>query len=162
MLPERRGTWGKAQPVGARMRRLISVLLAVVVVGALVAPAQGSAKARTARSRYSTPNGVAVWVLGLDTVFGWDEDLGRHSFRVKRGERRVIISIEDAYSEVAQGYVRINNEGARGGIYFCGRTPEPIAVAPGDEVNVLVLAGVCPGGTPAMATMGVVEATFGR
>ena len=42
----------------------------------------------------------------------------------------------------------------------CGKTPEPLHVLPGIEVAVQTSTGACPDGSPAVATDGIITATF--
>lgn len=134
---------------------------AFLVICATVLPAMGSGKGPTMTSAYENPNGVAIWML-VDTAFAYDTDIGTHSFPVQKREKTVRIAIKDDLGLPAQGHVEINDAGPPGGDYFCGETDDPIEVSRGDVVNVLVLGGVCPGGSPSIATTGVVETTFAR
>jgi hypothetical protein len=113
-------------------------------------------------AEYAAPGGV----MGTGgTFYGQGSTLGGVTFDAGPRHRSVRIRIEDRAGLPVSASVRVDDDGdgkEDRSREICGSTGEPLAVAPGASVKVLIFAGPCADGTPAAATQGTVFATFGR
>ncbi|MGH2805688.1 MAG: hypothetical protein ACRDKT_00285 [Actinomycetota bacterium] len=139
---------------------LASVVLSVAPAHALQArpaPAQ-----RTVDAPYLTPVlGASVHVEGETTVYYYDclGQIGCAIIPVKKGDRSAVLEVVDAAGQPVLGSIFLV-PGFGHYDYFCGQLDEPIDVRGTTEILVHVISGVCPDGTPSLATHGVVRATF--
>jgi hypothetical protein len=133
---------------------------AVLLVGSL--PAVGAGAARSQTEPYDSPMGFAVTDAAQAHIFA--EQTAYVSFTAGRRERSVTLTIADASGQTARGHIHldVDGDGELDAIDdFCGTSPK-LQVKPGVTIEVGVLGGTCPDGTPAVATHGEVVATFTR
>lgn len=94
-------------------------------------------------------------------VHGSDSDpyLGTQPefFRSEKGERWVVVSLEDATGHPVAGRVEVGDKV----FAFCATTPEPIRVRPEKRIAVSATMGLC-GMGPSVVTEGTISVTFSR
>ncbi|MDQ3878317.1 MAG: hypothetical protein M3290_08225 [Actinomycetota bacterium] len=148
------------------MKRSIAVALLGALMtltssaGATAAQQQGG---RIVEAPYQTPV-AGITVKPADTrAYYYDclDGIGCALIKVQRGERHVSLEIVDASGMPAWADVYVTPGFGWVG-EFCGKTTKPINVKGDAEVLVHVQSGACADGTPAVATHGVVRATFTR
>ena len=133
---------------------------AVLLVGSL--PALGAGGARSQTETYDSPMGFGVTDAAQAHILA--EQTAYVSFTAARRERSVTLTITDASGQTARGHIHVDADGD-GELDpiedFCGTSPK-LRVKPGTTIEVGVIGGTCPDGTPAVATSGEVVATFTR
>ena len=138
------------------MRKLI---VAVAVAGLVLASLGGSAyagkkaKSRTATLDYANPN--AVWVGPFDVTVYTDAVAEFLTFRTKRSEDHVSISVEDASGLPVSG--AIFQKGDRVG-RFCGEGD--LDLPGGKYIIVTLYVGMCEDNSPSVVTKGTITASF--
>lgn len=146
------------------MKRSIAVVLSsalmtlTVAANATAGQQQGS---RVVEAPYQTPV-AGVTIKPIETrAYYYDclNGVGCALIKVPSGEHRVSLEIVDASGMPAWGDVYLTPGFGWVG-EFCGKTAKPINISGYAEVLVHVQSGVCRDGTPAVATHGVVRATF--
>ena len=153
------------------MKRSILVALVIGLLAAmLVAPMEaGAAKKKKAKPRvyestYTCPCGIQVGGVGPAWRLGSGE--GGFEVPVLASEKTMSLELTDdsgtpVYFEIAQdvdGDGTIYEHAAGSG---CGKTSEPVPLAPGAPVIVFVQSGTCDVGA-GMATGGTFKATLSR
>lgn len=142
------------------MRRMLILLIGGLLALPVWSPATAGSSVRTSTKSYSQPTGVSV----ADTAHAYLQ-LGAviPTFSARSGERSVSFEIKDDFGQPVRGHIHVDKDGdgeldaARD---FCGSTPKPITITPQSQLEVWVMTGTCPNGTPAFATTGTITATF--
>ena len=144
------------------MRKLMLVTLIATLVAAAFAPAHAGRRTRQATSDYTMAEGMVTF----DSQAHWTVGTEPHVFTAKRAERAVTFSIADSIGRPVRGHAVLDTDGDgqvdHRAAAFCGETTQPIAVRPGQRVQVRVLMGTCEDGTPSIVTQGTITATFTR
>lgn len=147
-------------------KTLIVGLVIGLLAGALVGSAEAGKKkkkpkkvTRVAESAYDTP------AIGHpDLIVGCSGSTGCAIFAVGPTERFASFEIKDSLGTPVYAVAGQDLDGdnfADTSFSFCGKTPEPVAVEPGFEINIFISAG--PGANPpcpGAASSGVVTGTF--
>lgn len=146
------------------MRRITSFLLAALIAGSLAAPSFAADDRRTVTKPYDAPSGLLLPTLGDTSVF-WTLPAATTgaAFRARAGETSTTIEIQDQTGAVTLGHVHIDRDSdGRAEVHknLCGSTAKPLAVTPGATVEVWPFLGTCQGGTPSVASRGVIEVSF--
>lgn len=140
------------------MTRMLAIALAGFLVLSLWTPAGASSSTRKVTRQYTRPNAVVVAGLGV-----WFDLNDEPSFSARSGEGRVSFAIEDDFGTPVRGHIHLDRDGdgeldaARD---FCGATSKPLSITPRSQLEVWVVTGACPDGSPAFATSGTVTAIF--
>lgn len=115
---------------------------------------------RVVERPYSMSNGM---VTGNSEAY-WTVGTAFKAFKARRGERTVVFSITDEASPNVRGHIHTDVDGDGDVDHeadFCSES-EPIAVRPGQRIEVAVLLGECPDGEASLVTEGTITATFSR
>lgn len=137
-----------------------AVAIAVASLVMLVTSSAASPSQRAAERRYSMSNGM---VAGSSEAY-WQIGTEFKVFKARPGERRVVFSIVDEAGPNVRGHIHTDVDGDGDVDHeadFCSES-EPIAVRPGQRIEVAVLLGECPDGEPSVVTEGTITATFSR
>ncbi len=78
-------------------------------------------------------------------------------FRSDKGERRAVVSLEDASGLPVAGRVEVGDKV----FTFCATTPQPIRVRPQERIAVSATMGLCGTGS-SVVTKGTISVTFSR
>ena len=138
------------------MRKFI---VAVAVAGLVVASFGGSAsagkkaKGRTATLEYANPN--SFWVGPADVSVYTNGFADFLTFKTKRSEHNVSLSVEDASGIPVSGAVF--QKGERVG-RFCGAGD--VELPGGKSIIVSLYVGTCEDNSPSVVTEGTITATF--
>lgn len=144
------------------MRKALLVVAATVIAAALTAPSVGAAGNRTQTRSYTMSNGAVVFD---STEAHWTIGTAYKVFRAQPGERFVSFSIIDDTGQAVRGHIHMDmdNDGKLDHAKdFCGETPKPLRVREGRRIEVGVLLGQCPDGSPSIVTEGTITATFSK
>jgi hypothetical protein len=144
--------------------RFRTALGLVILLMAPVGPVQArpDVAERTIEAPYVTPAiGAAIHVEGETSAYYYDclNQIGCTIIPLRKGDRHATLEIEDSTGQAVLGSIYLTPGFGHVG-YFCGRTTSPISIRGYTEILVHVISGVCPGGTPSLATNGVVRATL--
>lgn len=136
------------------MRRFLMLGLAgALLFGAMTSSYAGAAK-RTETVEYLVPNGIHLGVASVHTsVDNWN------TFKVRPGEKRLSISIEDDSGLPSAAQLYLPNQSS--GMTVCGQTSKPLRVRPGDEISVGPSSAICEG-SPSAAVAGTITLTFSK
>jgi hypothetical protein len=141
-----------------RHNRIYTFLTVIVCLAAMTATGSAASGDRSVTKAYSMANGM---IVGSGQAY-WSIGTQPKIFKAERGERTVVISISDATSPSVRGHLHTDIDGDgdmdEAGD-FCSES-DPIAVRPGQRIEVSVLMGECPGGDPSLATEGEITAKF--
>jgi hypothetical protein len=117
---------------------------------------------RTVEAPYLAPAvGVSVYVGGQTTAYYYDclEQIGCAIVPLQKGDRYATLEVVDTTGRPVLGSVYVTPGFGHVG-YICGGTDDPIPVRGLKEIVVHVISGMCPDGSPSLATHGVVRATI--
>ncbi|MGH2807872.1 MAG: hypothetical protein ACRDKT_11425 [Actinomycetota bacterium] len=152
---------------------MAKTLFVMALVGGLfigaISPALGEKTRKTKKERrvqrveeaaYTAP---AAAVTGAGLFVGachHEEHVGCVAFPIK-SHLELFVSIEVAdESGLPVHAVMLHPQTRETVAEFCGETEKAIPIAVISEVDIWLLAGACPGGTPSVVTTGSVTATF--
>lgn len=142
------------------MRKGLLALAATLVATSLATPSVGAAGNRTETEDYTMSNGMVVFD---STEAHWTIGTAYQVFRARPGERLVSFSIADDTGQAVRGHIHMDmdNDGKLDHAKdFCSETPKPLEVRAGQKIEVGVLLGQCPDGSPSIVTEGTITATF--
>ena len=137
---------------------ITTALSAVLLIGGAL-PSSAGPSTRSVTRDYAFPSGLVLLVSEVH----WFLPVGEYQhFRAGAGERKVVFSVEDESGMPARGHVHadLDDDGDLDVVAdFCSES-DPIKIRPGQRLEVGVLAGECPDGSPSVATEGTITATF--
>jgi hypothetical protein len=144
---------------------VVTGIVAALVAGALIAPAEAGKKKPKPRSVEGTYANPAVGVPGL---VGTSNAGGAVEFVALSNESTISVSIEDDGGGTPTFTMSQNSDPADDTYEimgtWCGETPEPVAIEPGLAVRVSVYTTPGPDQPSCVspASSGVITATFAR
>jgi hypothetical protein len=143
------------------MRKLATLLLALLVIGCFPGLSSARNRSSTYEGTYSAPaqgacvEGGGHYACGY--VSGCDLTPGCAVIELRRAADTVSVEIEDSSGQQVLGRVYVPGRGFVG--WVCGASENPLPVDGAAEIYVYIMAGTCSDSSPSTPTTGVVRVT---